>query len=114
MRPNWKKLVGGLLGVILVFVLLVIFDRKGSVGGFVLGLAKNPYQFAVFNVAFLSVCSALGFLLSKRKGRNPLGWTVACFLLHVYGLIYLWSLPELPVGLGRRRAGSRDKSNPGQ
>ncbi len=95
MKPNWRRLVGGLLAVMLLFVLLILLDRKALVAGFFLNLAKEPYHFVAFNIVFLSAFALLGLLLARKKGRSPWRWLLACFVFHVYGLIYLWSLPDI-------------------
>lgn len=97
MKPDWKKLFVGIIIVFIIFIALVVFDSNFHLLKLLKGLPKNQARtiglsITIFIMLLFSVC---GFVLSKKKGRNPVRWTLFCFLFHVWAFIYLWSLPDL-------------------
>ena len=95
MKPDWKKLFRGVLALILAFVVVVLADREHRLMSLVQWLEGDPIRFHSFNLIIMGVLAGIGAVLAKRKGRHPWKWLLACFVFHIVGLIYLWSLPDL-------------------
>lgn len=99
MKPDWRRLLLGTLTVFFVYLGLVISGFDIRVIKYFTSLPPWRAQLvgALITLLLMSLCAALGFLLAKRKGRRSSTWLCVCFLLNVWGLIYLWSLPEAHV-----------------
>lgn len=97
MKPDWKRILLGISCVILVYLGLVVSGLDLRVVKYFDNLPTGRAQFVGSSIALLimSLSAALGFVLAKRKGRRSLMWMSICFLLNVWALIYLWSLPDL-------------------
>ena len=105
MRPNWKRLLGGILGLTLLLFFLPIVDRNGVLYGFLNYLGKHPSQAFVFIIVYLGAFALLGYWLARNKGRDPWAWMLGCFVTHIYGIIILWALPDA------RKMDVRDRAN---
>ena len=99
MRPDWKKLLGGILAVLLCFALLVVVDPNLRLARAFFELPPHEAQLLGFAVtmSIMVTFAVLGFFLAKRRGRSPQKWMVLCFLFNVWAFIYLWSLPNVRV-----------------
>lgn len=97
MRPDWKKLLGGVLAVLFCFALLVVLDPNLRLARTLFELPPHKAQLLGFAVTMtiMITFAVLGFFLAKRRGRSPRKWMIVCFLLNVWGVIYLWALPNV-------------------
>jgi hypothetical protein len=105
MKPDWKKIVFGIFIMFVILVALVMLDSKFRLIKILQSLPEGQARGIGLSIIIfsMSLFSILGFLLSKKKGRDPLRWTFLCFFFQVWALIYLWSLP----GLNDRRKTDR-------
>jgi hypothetical protein len=97
MRPDWRRIFFGTSVIVLVYIALAVFGVDYRVIEYFASLGTEQAQRIGLSVTLLlmSLSGVLGFFLAKRRGRNTLSWLCACFLLNVWAVIYLWSLPDL-------------------
>ena len=97
MKPDRKRLLGGILVVLFCFALLIVLDPSLRLTRTFFELPPHEAQLLGFAVTMtiMITFAVLGYWLAKRRGRSPRKWMVVCFLLNVWGFIYLWSLPNL-------------------
>jgi hypothetical protein len=95
MKPDWRRLLIGTLIVVFVYLGFILSGLDLRVTNYFTSLPTERAQWlgASITVSLMSLSAALGFFLAKRKRRRSLAWLCTCFLLNVWGLIYLWSLP---------------------
>jgi glucan phosphoethanolaminetransferase (alkaline phosphatase superfamily) len=103
MSPYSKALLKTILVAIAMFIvmniLMVQFNLRAAVFNSVLFDIDHPNYRLVqiasltLTVLFAVLCAYLGWLLSGKKNRNRGHWAVLCFLLNLWGLIFLIFLP---------------------
>ncbi len=97
MKPDWKRILLGVSCIFLVYLFFVVSGVDYRVITYFESLPSEQAQrvgvSVVLLIMFLS--SVVGFAFAKIKGRRPLTWGFVCFLLNVWAVIYLWSLPNL-------------------
>jgi glucan phosphoethanolaminetransferase (alkaline phosphatase superfamily) len=96
-----KTILVGIVMFIIMNILMIQFNLRTAVFNSVLFDFDHPNYRLVqiaslaFTIVFGALCAYLGWLLSGRKNRNKGQWAVLCFLLNIWGLIFLIFLPPL-------------------
>ena len=49
----------------------------------------------LFTLGFSGIMSLLGYRIARRKHRNAQNWAGLCFLLNIWGVIFLSFLPPI-------------------
>ncbi len=96
MRPNPWRLGVGIASMVLLYLILVLTGVDYAAVQYFDSLpparAKSLGLFLI--LLLMTVCAGLGFWLAKARGRGYVAWPLVCFLLNVWGVIFLWSLPD--------------------
>jgi hypothetical protein len=105
MSPYSKALLKTILIAITIFIvmniLMVQLNLRAAVFNSILFDVDHPnyrlVQMISLTLTFLfaALCAYLGWLLAGRRKRDRRHWTVLCFLLNIWGLIFLIFLPPL-------------------
>lgn len=97
MKPDWKKILLGLMIFLFTFSLISIMSFKFHLLSMMRTLSeKQHYLLLIFiNIIYMLTFSFIGFLIAKKKGREPRKWMLVSFFFHVFAIIYLYALPDL-------------------
>jgi len=100
---DWKRFFNFLfilIGCFFMFVFLIYIT--GGAGWLISSFRKlrndgaglNTFRIlaVTFDLFIFSISSYWGYQLAKKRGRNPVRWSVICFFLTIWGILILYSL----------------------
>ncbi len=97
MKPDWKRILSGTLGIFFVYLFFVALGIDYQIVTYFESLPAQQAQRLGLSISllFMALTGVVGFALARSKGRRLFPWVCVCFLLNVWAVIYLWSLSNL-------------------